>query len=49
MIELAGLAPGAVDLADLLERRAIENGNALVGAVGDVTMGMAIQVHTRSR
>jgi hypothetical protein len=49
MIELAGLAPGAVDLADLLERRAIENGNALVGAVGDVTMGMAIQVPTRSR
>jgi hypothetical protein len=49
MIELAGLAPGAADLADLFERRAIENGDALVGAVGDVTMGMAIQVPTRSR
>src|SRR4051794_8494131 len=36
VVELARLAPGSADLADLLERSAVENGDALVGAVGDV-------------
>ena len=36
MEELARLAPGPADVTDLFERCAIENRNALVGAIRDV-------------